>query len=471
MLNRKALVSTAVLFGALSVSLERPAHAQGWLSDRKYAEGIGYRVGDFELHPGLGGEVGYDSNWFLRSPKDGAVNSISAFPGSPAAGIFRITPSLFLSTLGTQRKEGDVNAEPPKVAFRAGIQATYRAFVGADDINKQNGINGLSGDLSARADIMPQRPLSFGINGLYSRTIAPNTSGNPDASFNRNDVGGGVDLTATPGGGTLSWKLGYQIRGSFLDNSSNAPFNSLNNAISTRGDWKFRPKTSAFYEANAAFVTFTQKDQAFNQLSNGTPFRTKLGISGLVTSRFSFLAAAGWGASFLDTSANPNVQQYDSVIGQAEAKFFLTANPGAENPNNVGLSISSLSLGYNRDFQTSYLTSYYGLDRGYAKVAYFFAGRALVSLEGGVGAVEYPKVFFNGGAAAKPAFTDVRADATLFGEYRFTNTLAINTTLRFTSEFSNTTLPASAGTGGVGSNIYDLNYLRFEGYLGFRWFM
>jgi hypothetical protein len=466
MLTHKRLLSVAVLVGTcLSWN---SAHAQGWLADRKYTEGAGYRVGDFELHPGLGGEVGYDSNWFQRSPKDGAVNSASAF-SNPGAGIFRITPSLYLSTLQAQRKEGDVNPEPPKVNFRAGISATYRAFVGSDEVIKQNGLNGLSGDLNARADILPQRPFSFGIEGLYSRTVAPNASGNPDVSFNRNNLGAGLDATVTPGSGTLNWKLGYQLRASLLDTPSAAPFNTFNNTLFTHGEWRFRPKTSVFYDANAAFTTFTQKGQSFNDLQNSTPFRTKLGFSGLLTPRFSLLVAAGWGASFVDVSSNPKVQQFDSVIGQVEAKFFLTANPMADNPNAVGLSISTLSLGFTRDFATSFLSTFYESDRGYAKVAYFFAGRALVSLEGGVAAIRYPDVYFAGGTQAVPRFTDVRADATLFGEYRFTNTLGINTTLRYTGEFSGTTLPV-ANAGGP-ALAYDMNYSRFEAYLGFRWFM
>ena len=467
MLTHKRLLSVAALIGtALSWS---SAHAQGWLADRKTTEGIGYRVGDFELHPGLGGEVGYDSNWFLRSPKDGSVNSISNFPGSPGAGIFRITPSLYLSTLQQQRKEGDVNAEPPKVNFRAGIALTYRAFIGADDVIKQNGLNGLSGDLTARVDILPQRPFSVGLDGLYSRTVAPNANGNPDVSFNRNLVGAGIDATVTPGSGTLSWKLGYQLRAGFLDNSTNAPFNTLNNAFTTRGDWRFRPKTSLFYDANTTFATFTQKGQAASDLQNSTPFRTKLGITGLVTPRFSFLAAAGWGASFVDVPSNHNIQQFDSVIGQVEAKFFLTANPMADNPNAVGLSISSLSLGFNRDFAPSFLTTFYESDRGYAKLAYFFAGRALVSLEGGVAAIRYPDVYYTTGATVVQRFTDVRADATLFGEYRFTNTLGLNTTLRYTGEFSGQKLPVQGVASGP--NTYDMNYNRFEAYLGVRWFM
>ena len=75
--------------------MARPAHAQGWLSDRKYSEGIGIKAGDFEIHPGIGGEAGFDSNWFLRTYNTGFVNGCpTACPD--AAGIFRrLTGTLY----------------------------------------------------------------------------------------------------------------------------------------------------------------------------------------------------------------------------------------------------------------------------------------------------------------------------------------------------------------------------------------
>src|SRR5215472_12256801 len=105
---------------ALGVPLLAPssAHAQEWLKDRRYQEGPGYRTGDLEIHPGLGGEVGYDSNWFLRTDKNPRINGC---PGECPQGtpVMRITPSLALSTLSPQRKEGDVNYTPPAINFRA----------------------------------------------------------------------------------------------------------------------------------------------------------------------------------------------------------------------------------------------------------------------------------------------------------------------------------------------------------------
>ena len=87
------------------------------------------RAGDLEVHPGIAGEAGYDSNWFLRSDKQNVANGPPTAPAIPAL-VFRITPSLYLSTISAQRREGDLVANPPSVAFRFGVNGTYREFIG-----------------------------------------------------------------------------------------------------------------------------------------------------------------------------------------------------------------------------------------------------------------------------------------------------------------------------------------------------
>src|SRR5262249_39665411 len=95
------------------------AQDQPWLKDRRYTEGIGYRVGDFELHPGLAGEFGYDSNYFHRASDQDPIGTLR----------FRITPSFSFSTLSPQRRELTPNASPPDIEFRGGLSATYNDFI------------------------------------------------------------------------------------------------------------------------------------------------------------------------------------------------------------------------------------------------------------------------------------------------------------------------------------------------------
>jgi hypothetical protein len=486
-MTKRGLASSAVAFALLlsraasaQPQLTAGADAPQWLKDRRYNEGIGIRTGDLELHPGIAGEVGYDSNYFLRSDKTGA-NIENAAPNAPviSAAAFRITPSLYLSTLGAQRREGDYTTPQPSVAFRAGVNATYRAFVGLSNNqsgNQNNDItqqDNLGGAADARVDILPGRPFGADLFATYARVIMPNiATANPDLSFTRDDVGVGGELVVTPGSGTLDWHLGYQFHDAIFETSAGQPYDNYTHEAFTRGRWRFRPRTALIYDASLRFNQYVNTTSAANAgLTNSDPVRARIGLNGLITDRFAALAMVGWGATFLDQSITPQQPQYDSVIGQAELKWFLAASPGIAAASDVGLTLSSIALGYTRDFQQSYLASYYGSDRGYLKFAYFFAGRALVTVEGGVGAVEYPNMFFGtpGGAIPRAnAFTDIRADATLFGEYRVVSTVGINATLRYTANFSNTEILANPPPS---TTLLDMSWNRFEAYLGVRWFM
>jgi hypothetical protein len=467
-----------LLFARAVAAQSQTTVSQGgpeWLKDRRYTEGVGIRAGDLELHPGIAGEVGYDSNVFLRSTQTDVENGPPTAPVVPSA-VIRITPSLYLSTLGTQRREGGGDAMPPAIAFRAGVNATYRALFGlgsdaSQSLNSPSREDTVSGAADARLDILPGRTFGAAAFAGFTRTILPNTgNADPNVSFNRDDVRAGGELVTQPSGGTLDWRLGYEFDDTLFETSAGAPYDTYLQTVYTRGRWRFRPRTSLIYEGSIGFNRYANVQEAFNDagLVASTPVRAKVGLNGLVTDRFSMLLVAGWGASFVDSTPLPQQQQYDSVIGQAELKWYLTANPATANASDVSLALSSLAIGYTRDFQTSYLGNYYGIDRGYLKFDYFFAGTAYISLSGGVGAIEYPNIWYPSGMERHAAFTDTRADATLMGEYRFTNSFALNATLRYTGNFSNQVV-AEIGPGAVGD--YGMAWQRYEAYLGVRWFL
>jgi hypothetical protein len=468
------LLPSAASAQAITAASDTPA----WLHDRRYNEGVGIRSGDLELHPGIAGEFGYDSNWFLRSDKSGFQNSGPTAPPIPAL-EFRVTPSLYLATLGPQRREGDVNVQPESLRFRAGLNATYREFVGVssdpaasqpqNDISSQRNVSGAA---DARLEIAPERPFGAALSAAFVRTIQPNAAtADPNLSFNRDDVNAGGEFIVQPASGTLDWHFGYQFHDALFEDSAAGGFSNITHEAFTRGRWRFRPRTAVIYDATFRFINYTNPNAALLEgLVNSAPVRARLGLTGLITDRFALLAVAGWGASFYDKTI-PNQAQYDSVIGQAELKWFLTATPGLQQSSDVGLSLSSIALGYTRDFQNSYLGGYYGTDRGYLRFMYFFAGRALVTLEGGAGAIEYPNLYWGNGHPRHSSFDDLRADATLFGEYRLTDSFGINATLRYTANFSNATMPALDVPNAAPNQSFDMSWTRLEAFLGVRYFM
>jgi hypothetical protein len=452
------------------------ASAQQWLKDRRYQEGEGLRAGDFELHPGIGGEVGYDSNWFLRSSStDPRVTN-----GNPVeGGVIRITPSLTLQTLGGQRTEG---APPGPFAFSAGVAATYREFLGPQELRDQRNI---SGNAFVRADINRGKPVGFDVFATYQRLIQPSVVADPNLSFNRSDVTAGADIVAIPGGGTLDLRAGYQFYGAFFEESNGAPFTNVTHEVSVRNRWRFRPRTALFHDTSLRFINYPNAARALNYLNDSTPLRTRFGVTGLVTDRFGVLLAAGYGATFFANAAATSSQQYDSLNAQAEGTFYLSQAGGTDEPGQATLLLSTFSFGYVRDFQNSLLGNYYDSNKGYLKLLYFFGGKALFQLDGYVEALGYPQPFYNnpttGGVdpvrgangAATGDFTNIRAGGTFFGEYRFSNVFGLNATIDYQQMISDTQLevgPAPAGAPPGSTQLFDLSYRRVQALLGARLF-
>lgn len=482
---------------ALATSLllaPRVASAQAWLKDRKIAEGSGIRVGDVELHPGIGGEIGYDSNWFLRTYKqspDVAHQFVNGAPLNPPVegGTIRITPSFTVNTI--QGERGAEGGAGSAFAFNAGVAATYREFLGPAELRDQRNI---SGNAFARADINQNRPIGFGIFANYQRLIQPAVVADPNLSFNRSDVGVGAEVIAIPGGGTLDIRAGYQLQAALFEESNGVPYSSITHEISVRNRWRFRPRTALFHDTTLRFINYPNANRALNLLEDSTPVRTRFGVTGLLTDRFGVLLAAGYGASFYK-SAPPAAggldatSQYDNFNAQAEGTFYLSQGGGSNEPGQATLLLSTITFGYARDFQNSLLGNYYSSNKGYLRVVYLFGGNVVLQLDSYVEGLGYPQPFYNSptgpravnGLDGKPTgdFTNIHFGGTFFGEYRFTKAFGINTTIDYAQTISDVALeagngPPVTGPGGVMTpgaiQYYDLSWRRIQAFIGARYF-
>jgi hypothetical protein len=443
----------------MAVPAVAAAQDQAWLKDRRYTEGIGYRVGDFELHPGASAEFGYDSNYFHRGPNDNL--DANGEKGPVGALRLRITPSFSLSTLSTQRLEGAANGTRPDFEFRASVAATYNEFfpvsgpkTGQDAMARNRNVGG---NLDLQLNILPGRPWSGTITAGVARSLTPSNEGLSSQSFNRILPHASAELAWTPGRGLFDWRIGYGFSGTFFESGSFAQLTNIQNQIETRGRWRFLPRTALLYDARLGFVSYTAP--AVDGKTSSHPLRAQIGVNGLITSSFSALAMVGWGTSFYSAPAKGPEENFNSVIGQLELKWFITPNPSTD-PGAATPSLSSLAVGFSRDFFDSFIGTYFERDRGYANFSYFFNGRFLVVVDGGVGPIVYPPNL----SLNLPASTDVRVDASLFGEYRFKDSFGINATVRYGQNISGTTIV----TAGVSDQ---LAWSQVEAYLGFRWFM
>lgn len=434
------------------------------------------------MHPGIGAEVGYDSNWYMRSHKDSpnANGEILSNGGVREAGVLRVTPSFTIGSLGPQR----LGQASPSFAYRASIAGTYREFIGTE-VNAERNMNVHA---FVRGDILPGRPIGVGFFGGYQRMVQP--SAIPAAggfSFDRSDVNAGAEVIAIPGQGTLDMHLGYQFFGALYESGVASPLSNLTHEISFKNRWKFRPKTALFTETSLQFVSYPNSGRSALVLNDAVPLRTRAGLTGLILPRLSVLGALGYSATFLAGGALAQTSQYDSINAQVEATIYLSGTAVPSEDRQGVTAISTFTLGYNRDVltgsaqsfankpsylfgggQNTVLGSYTGLDKFYGRLSYMFAGRAILALDGFVDLLTMPGLFDAGGAPVRNTvggFMNIRPGASLFGEYRFVDSFGLNLTIDYAQQISDVAIPVG------GNQVFDLNNRRVQASLGARWFM
>lgn len=450
-MNRRwlAALSAGVVFG-----LAAPASAQVWLQDRQLTQGRGIRVGNFELHPGVGAEVGYDSNVFYAA-------------NNPASALrLRLTPSLTVSTLGPQRStNSDAPATAlPTVNFRGGVALVYHEFISLQSPDRTSNLRNLGVESNLRFEFFPGRTWQFVLADDFTRTIqpgAPTGTGTdglllPSQTFNRNFNTATAEFAYAPPRGTLEFRLGYNFIFNFFDSTAYNFYDYLGHSVYARMRWRFLPKTALLWEGSVSPTSYIRPEASPTGLFSSYPVRTRVGINGLLTEKLSLLALVGYHASFFVAGDN-----IDTVIGQAELRWLI--NPRA-----------NFRLGFIRDVQNSFFSNFFVRNRGYLNYSHSFNGRVLLSLEGGVGLYQYGYVADPSGARTVAGvgydsdgrFTTVRIDATAFGEYRINDVFGFNATVRALSNISDVRLGNSPGTDGNPGQAIAWN--RLEAFVGVR---
>ena len=270
-MEKRAFGRVAVLLGStVALTWSLPARAQEFLKDRAVQNGPGYSVGDFDVHPGIAGEFGYDSNYFERSDKTDP-HFLNAAPNNPPEGTaeFRITPSITFTTVRPESRTeiGAGTETKPPAAFTGSLSGTYRGFLNPALSDQRN----MSANANALFSIRPGRPWSLSFSAAWARQIQPTVFGDPDLSYNNDSVIGALDFAVQPNMGTLDWHVGYQFTGVFFEDSVATPYNNLLNTIYTRGRWRFRPRTALLYEGSIGFRSFNDPANAQFALHSQTP--------------------------------------------------------------------------------------------------------------------------------------------------------------------------------------------------------
>lgn len=467
------MVKRRLLLGVListSVVQSRVAFAQAYLSDSRLTDGQGVKAGDFELHPGIAGEFGYDSNYFQRSGNEGFVDGRPVKSEYPVIGSLRlrITPSLTFQTYGKRTAES--RAEKRDIELNGRVAASYNALFATDsrytnEVSNQNHIAGLA-DIAA--NIGPQQHVGGDLNAGYARMVEPSNDPELFEAFRRDVIRAGAGINIRPGGGIFTWRFGYGFTANLFEENAFQGYNNLQHQLQAGGTWKFLPRTALLYRGDLTFVHFTNNPRT---LADGQTARTQVGLNGLITNFFGLLVLAGWGGTFYENKGAVRSENYDSFIGQAELTWYPTPQkevPAGGNP--VGLS--SGSVGYTRNYITSYLGNYYQRDRGYINVVYFFGQKFVLAANAGFSHYTRPPAYFPDGSYRDgSAGGENRVDLQSFLEYRITPTIGANLTLRYDASVSNKVVQLTQASA-AGPVLYDdLSFSRYQAFLGARWFL
>ncbi|MES1176769.1 MAG: hypothetical protein ABUL62_20770 [Myxococcales bacterium] len=444
--------AAVALLGAVSIE----AHAQQpWLADRRYGEGIGIKVGDLELHPGVSGEVGYDSNYFLRSTKD-ALQPDASYR-------LRITPSISLATLGKQRAQG---ADQPTLTFRGGAYVSYNELIAADSKNSSEFSDQRHVDVGSDLALNLFPYGHVGVDGYmnFLRVGQPSNDPGIESAFNRDSLRAGAGITWRPGGGLFDWRVGYEFLYNYFEKSAFTTLNNFQHTINMRGRWRFLPRTAVLYDGGYTFVDYAH-DKRSSQ-SDGAIVRGRLGLNGLITSRLALLGLVGWAGTFYNEKNGQPAQQFDSIVAQAELKVFISGGQESLNAGTAPVGLSYASIGYTRDVSNSYLGNYFRRDRGYIGISYLLGGVFVSSLNAGISNLYFPKSFESDGVTPltdNGAFNQQRFDASLFGEYRLSDTFGLNATVSYDQTLNDEVIRSQ----GVQDH---LEFARWQAYLGARFF-
>ena len=425
----------------------RPQPTETWLRDSRYTNGEGYETERYKLNPGIAGSIGYDSNLFLRSG--------STTPSEPVTDAFVLSLTPFLSV------NPRTTPTPPSYAFSASLAATYFEYLKGfntapgDDPTKFRNV-GISA--ATKLAISPGRRWSGDIFAALGRSIQPSSLGDPSATFNRTVPSAGAGVQWAPGGGLFTWKFQYGVTYSYFEAERFHSLNSFNHQLSTTGSWRFLPRTSLFSQSTYTLIRYTS---GTTTQADGDAVSTLVGVNGLVTNGFGFLASAGWASTFFNDKGGQ--QDFDSFIAQAEARFYLSAPPKSESPGNYP---SAFVLGYVRDWTQSFIGNFYQRDRGYASLSYFFNGKVLANATAGVSRIHFPPTAFESGAPRDAAYDNLAVDAGAFFEYRVTPHLGLNASAQYTQMISDKRLRTNVTDP---NEVDDQKWTRLQASIGARY--
>jgi hypothetical protein len=393
------------------------AQAQAWLSDRSRQDGGGIKVGNLELHPGIGAEAGWQNNVFNADPG----NNIEA------SALLRVSPSLFLETRKNREADSEAKADAEggsRVYFRGGVSGQLYHYFEAYDRTDM----GVGADL--KLTINQGRPFSVTFDEKYKRDVRPfaqpgfsspdigtpavTGSSAPSYARDQNTVGTIFQL-ATPGD-LLKGSLGYDFSFDFFEDAAFSTNNNLTHTVKENLSWTFLPKTALFQSTDVSFQNYSNGNgNSVSALSDNKRVNTELGLNGALTPQVGLTLAAGYGAGFYD-----NEVDYESLTARVQARWKISETV-------------KTSIGYQRSFQPTFQGNFARTDNIRADLGITMGGVFFLKPAIGVNFVNFGPMESDAGQGPR---SDIYLDAGVSGEYRVTDWLAFTAEVLYVQDFS-----------------------------------
>jgi len=297
---------------------------------------------DVILHFGIGAEAGYDSNVFY------AATAVQSAP------ILRVLPFLELTNA---RRSGAI---PAGLYFNLNASLQYREYLTEDPAIKEQ--RAFMPTLAGFLETNSGGTVSFGLGDTFTRTEDPPYIPN-QPPFIRYNNQASLQLRFAPGGGRVQGLIRYTNSIDFFETESLRVANSMLNEVMVDASWRWLPKTALFVRVSQGIITF------FNEGKNGSrPLRGVVGLRGLITEKLSATIAAGYVNGFY-TGGESTSGVVGSISGNAELNYRPTV-------------LTTLTLGYRRDFQNAIFGNFYYVNAVYAAIRQYVAGRLSLALTG-----------------------------------------------------------------------------------------
>lgn len=289
------------------------------------AKGDGIKIGQKgRFHPRLFMNFGFDSNVLQRSSR---TDSSSPFAAIESAPYFSVRPGL------------ELKVDTKSVGFLLAGFANYTQFIPLTS----SSIVGRLSNIAAKADLQVQlfrdKPVSITIANNFSRSTGDTQSASDvfartvyfyqpgsqnGAVFISHNNSTSLGLTFKPGGGALTFDLGYSFSFGLYPSSD---LDSNTHGIRGGMKWSFFPRTAFTFDAQFNITNYNPgldfgKKSTVN--NGGKPLKVAVGIIGQLTEKLLLTFRLGGGYTFSDTTANTALNDnWGMVIGNLDLTYKI----------------------------------------------------------------------------------------------------------------------------------------------------